>query len=238
LRLPNGENATTLGGDGPIVEILYTGTGFVASEQGHVLTNRHVALPWLYDATARRIMGQGLQPVMQRLIGYLPGNEEPFDVEFVAASDTADVALLACQAPTTSVRPLRLATLPPDPGDEVIVMGYPTGIRALMARAGEQFVSDLSASGPIDFWQALRRLAAGGLVAPLSTRGIVGQTTQSTIVYDAATMSGGSGGPVINLDGEVVAINSAMVTGFTGSNLGVPAAEAARLLQDAARSGS
>lgn len=156
-----------------------------------MLTNRHVALPWLYDAAAQRIMGQGLQPVMQRLIGYLPGVEEPFDIEFVAASDTADVALLSCQVPTTSVKPLPLANLPPDPGDEVILMGYPTGVRALMARAGAQFVSDLSASGP-----------------------------------------------VINLDGEVVAINSAMVTGFTGSNLGVPASAAARLLRDAVTSGS
>lgn len=238
LRLPNGQNATTLGGDGPVVEVLYTGTGFVASDQGHVLTNRHVALPWLYDAAAQRIMEQGLQPVMQRLIGYLPGVEEPFDIEFVAASDTADVALLSCQVPTTSVKPLQLANLPPNPGDEVILMGYPTGVRALMARAGTQFVSDLVASGPIDFWQVLRRLSTGGLVTPLSTRGIVGQITQSTIVYDAATMSGGSGGPVINLDGEVVAINSAMVTGFTGSNLGVPAAAAARLLQDASPGGS
>jgi len=36
------------------------------------------------------------------------------------------------------------------------------------------------------------------------------------------------------LDGEVVAVNSAIIAGFTGSNLGVPVSEAARLL-DAAR---
>ena len=77
-------------------------------------------------------------------------------------------------------------------------------------------------------------LPAGGYLTPLATLGIVGQLTEGTIVYDAVTMSGGSGGPVINLDGEVVAVNAAIIPGFTGSNLGVPASEAARLL-DAAR---
>jgi len=35
---------------------------------------------------------------------------------------------------------------------------------------------------------------------------------------------------VISLDGAVVAINAAILTDFGGSNLGVPAAEAIRLL--------
>ena len=233
VRLADGSNAITLEGSGPIVEVLYTGTAFVASDAGHLLTNRHVALPWFYDQSAQRMISQGLQPVMQRLIGYLPGLEEPFDVELVEASDSSDVALLKCQAPTSSVRPLRLAAAVPKAGDEVIVMGYPTGMRAVMARAGERFASALSASGPLDFWQVAHKLAEGGYLTPLATRGIVGQITEVTIVYDAVTMSGGSGGPVINLDGEVVAVNSAIIPGFTGSNLGVPASEAARLLDAA-----
>ncbi len=53
------------------------------------------------------------------------------------------------------------------------------------------------------------------------------------MVYDAETSSGGSGGPVLGLDGEVKAVNAAILIDFDGSNLGVPAVEARRLLDEA-----
>jgi S1-C subfamily serine protease len=51
------------------------------------------------------------------------------------------------------------------------------------------------------------------------------------VVYDAETTHGGSGGPVLNLDGMVLAVNAAVLPQFDGSNMGVPADEALRLLQ-------
>ena len=51
------------------------------------------------------------------------------------------------------------------------------------------------------------------------------------MVYDAKTTS--SGGPVLGLNGEVKAVNAAILIDFDGSNLGVPAAEARRLLDKA-----
>jgi serine protease Do len=50
-------------------------------------------------------------------------------------------------------------------------------------------------------------------------------------VYDAATTSGGSGGPLFNRDGKVIGINFAMLNGFGGSNLAVPARYATDLLK-------
>ena len=46
--------------------------------------------------------------------------------------------------------------------------------------------------------------------------------TSRAVTYDAATSHGGSGGPVLTLQGEVVAVNSAGLPDFGGSNLGVP----------------
>ena len=51
------------------------------------------------------------------------------------------------------------------------------------------------------------------------------------VVYDAETTHGGSGGPVLDLEGRVVAVNAAILTEFGGSNMGVPAIQAAALLQ-------
>jgi len=101
-----------------------------------------------------------------------------------------------------------------------------------MARADRAFLNQIGGQR-LDFWEIVERLSAAGQIGPLATRGIVGQITESSIVYDADTTSGGSGGPVLTLDGRVVAINSAVLRQFGGSNLGVPAELADRLLRQA-----
>jgi S1-C subfamily serine protease len=78
-----------------------------------------------------------------------------------------------------------------------------------------------------------RRLAEENQISPLATRGIIGQVTSSFLVYDAETTSGGSGGPVLDMDGRVVAVNTAILSEFGGSNLGVPANRALALVERA-----
>jgi S1-C subfamily serine protease len=225
-----------LDGRGPELEALFTGTAFVATTDGLLLTNRHVATPWEYDDAAAAVVAQGFHPVMRRFVGYLPGVKEPFDVSLLLASEVADVAVLKCGDITGEVPSLELALPPPSPGDEVLVMGYPTGIRALLARADEALVTRLMSEQGTDFWSVARKLSAASQIGPLASQGIVGQVTSAAIVYDAETTSGGSGGPVLDLDGRVVAVTVAILPEFGGSNLGVPAAFARQLLAHAATS--
>lgn len=227
----NGEPRLTLSGIGPPLQALYTGTGFVASPTGLMFTNRHVAIPWEYDEAARDLLNRGFEPVMHKFVGYLPGQRDAFNVSLVGASDQADVAILSGAAPASG-RHLVLDESQVSPGDEIAVMGYPLGIRALMARAGAAFVGEIQRAGGNDFWSVAEGLAERSLITPLATRGIVGQRTDDYVVYDAETTSGGSGGPVVRADGRVVAINAAILPEFGGSNLGVPADLAADLLRE------
>lgn len=103
-----------------------------------------------------------------------------------------------------------------------MVMGYPTGLRSILAQAGERFIKELQKTGDVGFWEVATRLSKSGLIIPLASRGIVGRTSNERIVYDAETTHGGSGGPVLNTEGEVVAINAAILPDFGGANLGVP----------------
>lgn len=69
------------------------------------------------------------------------------------------------------------------------------------------------------------------LIRPLVTQGHIGDVLADKIVYDAQTTSGGSGGPLINRDGEVIGVTFAVVQGFGGSNFGVPIRYAQPLLK-------
>lgn len=227
---PSGSPILTPEGEGPVFERFFTGTAFVASDDGLLLTNRHVAKPWEEDPAAQSLIAQGFTPAVHRFVGYLAGVKEPFNVKLIVVGDEADVAVLQCSGVTGRATPLTLSDALPQPGDEVIVLGYPTGMRALLARAGETFVEELRGAGGMNFWTVARRLSETGHISPLATRGIVGQVSPAAVVYDAETTSGGSGGPVVDLDGEVVAVNTAILPEFGGSNLGVPAHEARKLL--------
>jgi len=283
LRLPSGETPITTSGDGPIVQIFFTGTAFVVSREGHLVTNRHIALPWLYNESAQGVLMQGFIPEMRRFIGYIPDHPEPFEMRVLATSDHSDLAVLhsdfliqdvrageivhpgvvpvevagqeaavgenegsppaadagaqAVTAPQVvphlpfEITPLEISQTAPAPGDEVILLGYPAGMEALLARADPRFADGLLSTGPVTFWDVARGLAAGGYIEPLATMGIIGQVTEVSVVYDAETTHGGSGGPVLALDGKVVAVNSAVVEYFSGHNLGVPGVEVIDLLR-------
>jgi S1-C subfamily serine protease len=233
VRGPGGEPLITTDERAPILEALFTGTGFVVSEDGLLLSNRHIARPWDFDDAARRVAAQGWIPVMRRMIAYVPGVPDSLPLQLEAVSDSVDLALFRCMGAIRALPALPLAQSVAQVGEEVIVLGYPLGMRALMARADAQFLAELRAEGNVDFWTLGARLARTGQVAPLASAGIVSQVTREAVVYDAETTSGGSGGPVLSLRGEVVAVTSAILPEFGGSNLGVPIARARALLPQA-----
>ena len=225
-----GNPGLTLEGEGPIAQKRYTGTGFLLARGGKVVTNRHIALPWESDANLTVFGGRGLQPEFIRFVAYLPGRVEALPVELVQASDDADVAVLAFTGASPQVPGLALSSIKLASGDNVIVMGYPTGLRAMLAQAGRTFVMKLREAGETDFWKVAERLSENSFIQPLASQGIVAKVTAATIVYDADTAKGGSGGPVMDSNGLVVGVNAAILPEYGGSNIGVPLQKLQQLL--------
>lgn len=230
LTTPFGQPRIEPGANGPPAEFQFTGTAFLLENGVNLVTNRHVALPWTSGDKLQAFEASGLSPEMLKLVVYLPGLTGPIDAVLLRASETADLALLSVAPVQIEGRGLALADDPPGAGEEVFLLGYPTGLRALLAQAGRDFIASVEDPTQIDFWTLAALLSERDFIHPLASRGIVAQVNSGAVIYDAETTVGGSGGPALNRNGRVVAINSAILPEFGGSNIGVPVAHLKYLL--------
>lgn len=212
-----------LAGEGKVFELTFTGTAFTASTAGSLLTNRHVIEPWRGQPVPDITQGRKLVPVILHMFAYYPGLSEPVPVEVVRAGEQVDLAILQSGREIPRVSPLNIEARAPKPGDEILLLGYPTGLRALVARVSPEFLASITPDGTTDVWTLAQQLSAQGYIKPLASRGIISQVTEQFVVYDAETTFGGSGGPVLGLDGNVIAVNAAVIPEFGGSNMGIPA---------------
>jgi len=222
----------SLDGEGAVVERAFTGTGFLVRDRDVVLTNRHVALPWEGDAAAIGNEESPLEPVMIRFIGYFSGAPAATELHLGAASEVADLATLTAPDGWPQVDGLALSADRAVQGSDLIAMGYPTGLLSLLVRAGDAFMARLKAEEGLGFWDVGERLATEGVIKPLASRGIVAQATPETLLFDADTTRGGSGGPVLDLSGRVIGIQSAIIADFGGSNIAVPVSKIRAFLSE------
>ncbi len=207
-----------------------SGTGFVVAP-GLLATNRHVAEPWYGDRDVAKALRQGGTPVLEKLVAYFPGSPLPVKLETAVVANHGDLALLRLEttAFTKKLRPLTLSATPAQVGESVSVLAYPMGVTGMVAKSPAIVYERLS-SHP-DNADTAGELAALSLIRPSATFGHIGDVTGDKLIYDAPTARGGSGGPVLNLRGEVVGINSAYIDGFSGGTLGITATELRPLME-------
>ena len=222
-----------IGGPGPLLQVDAFGTGFLARRDGTIFTNHHVAEPWWHDEDLKHLLDQGVDPYVASYQAYFPGKAEAIRAKLDRISSEADVATLKLETPP----PAHAALLELDgrseasvAGEPVVLMGYTTAVEGILARANSDVVQQI-ASGAQDVGQVMSRIASQQLIRPTTTQGHIGDVLKDKIVYDAATTSGGSGGPLFNRNGKVIGINFAILKGFGGSNLAVPARYASELLK-------
>jgi S1-C subfamily serine protease len=221
-----------ISGRGPTFRARVAGTGFVVGP-GLLATNRHVAEPWYGDREVAVALRRGGTPVLEKLEAYFPGSPLAVKLEPAVVADHGDLAILRLEDTTFTkkLRPLALSQAPPQVGESVSVLAYPMGVTGMVAKSPAIVYERLS-SHPDDADTA-GELAALSLIRPSATFGHVGDVTGDKLIYDAPTARGGSGGPVLNLHGEVVGINSAYIDGFSGGTLGITAGELRPLLETA-----
>jgi serine protease Do len=219
-------------GAGPPLRADIFGTGFLATREGALLTNHHVAEPWWKNDDMQQLIDHGASAYVLSYEAYFPGRTQGIPAKLDRIATDADVATLKLesQPPDTAVLNLDGRSSASVTGDPVVLMGYPTGIEGILARAGSD-VAEKIAGRSQDVDQIMTQLAEQKLIRPTTTQGHIGDVLPGKIVYDAATTSGGSGGPLFNRDGKVIGINFAILNGFGGSNLAVPARYASELLK-------
>ena len=149
------------------------GSGFIISQDGHILTNAHVVADF-DDVTVK-----------------LADQKREFKAKVVGLDRRTDVALLKVDATGLPTIPLG-DSAKVEPGQWVAAIGSPFG-----------FANTITA----------------GIVSATS-RALPQESFVPFIQTDVAVNPGNSGGPLINLKGEVVGINS-MIYSRTGGYMGV-----------------
>jgi S1-C subfamily serine protease len=232
VREPDGSVAVDVQGQGPVHSVDAIGTGFLADRRGLILTNRHLAEPWWKNDAAAALAKQGYKARLLALRAYFPGVSEPLKVEVRRVSHRVDLAVLA-----VDLKGRKIPALPLDsgsgavPGQPVVVLGYPTGLEAILAKTETRVVEEILSAQGTSTERITEALSRRRLIRPSTTQGHIGDVTATDVVFDAATTQGGSGGPVFNKDGRVIAVEYAVLPQFAGNSYGVPMRYALGLLR-------
>lgn len=166
-----------------------TGTGFVVSEDGHILTNHHV----IRDADSLRVkLASG----------------KSFEATVVGADPKTDLALLKVDG-AEGLTPARLGMSSSlRVGNWVVAAGNPFGLSSTIT---------------------------SGIVSAIGRTQVGIVDYENVIQTDAAINPGNSGGPLVNLKGEVVGVNTAIMTrtgGYMGVGLAIPIDMAKSVMDD------
>ncbi|MBW4695426.1 MAG: trypsin-like peptidase domain-containing protein [Lyngbya sp. HA4199-MV5] len=170
-----------------------TGSGFITTSDGRVLTNAHV------------VQGADSVTVVLR-------DGRRFKGTVVGADSTTDVAVIKINAQNLPIVKLGNS----DnllPGQAAIAIGNPLGLSFTVTQG------IISATG--------RSAADVGVPAE----------RVDFIQTDAAINPGNSGGPLINAEGEVIGINSAIIQGAAGLGFAIPIATASRVAEQIVATG-
>jgi hypothetical protein len=233
VRKEDGSPVLDVEGGGAIYTSDFFGTGFLVDRGGLILTNRHLVEPWAGDDTVQEHAKGGFSPRFVFFRAFFPRIAAPFEVKVAQQSTSADLAVVR-----TNMKGHNVPVLPLDrsgrgavPGQPVVLVGYPRGLDAIMAKADGAVIEEILAIHRYNSQQLTEVLSRRGLIRPSTTQGHIGDVTKTDVVFDALTTQGSSGGPLFNKNGEVIAVEYAVLEKFGGNSFGIPIRYAFEMLK-------
>jgi serine protease Do len=166
----------SLTGTGPEVHLDVFGTGFLVSASGQILTNHHVAEPWWQNDDLKEMLDQGVEPVVAEMTAYFPGVPHGIAIDTERISSAADVAVVKGNVSALGIKQIALADgrRSAVSGGPVVLLGYPTALDAILARAGTETLQSIATASKGDPKQVMEELARRSLIRPTTTQGHIG----------------------------------------------------------------
>lgn len=180
-------SSSALFGGGQVVEQESAGTGFVISEDGYIVTNRHVIPEGATEVNVVLSEGKVFENV--EVVGKT-SSQDPLDIAFLKINNTGGYKLKPVVIGNSSK--MRV-------GDMTIAIGNALG----------QFQNTVTSGIISGFGRSVQAQNGAGSVESLN----------NLFQTDAAINQGNSGGPLVNADGQVIGVNTA-VAGDGAENIG------------------